>query len=100
MEVPEVNEGLYLVFDAEGREADVVADRWDVRLASWSKPSPERLRPLLEAYLSNEGIAGPTDQPLSELVVTAARVARERQLGRIWPNWLGRLIARSQKRRS
>jgi hypothetical protein len=29
MEVPEVNEGLYLVFDAEGHEADVVADRWD-----------------------------------------------------------------------
>jgi len=100
IEAPEVKAGAYLVWDAEGRQAELAVEKWDVRIAKWSDPSPERLRPLLEAYLAQEGITGHARQPFSDLVVTAARVAHEHQLSREWPRWLSRLIERRRKRRS
>jgi hypothetical protein len=100
IEAPEVKDGAYLVWDAEGRQAELAVERWDVRITGWSDPSPERLRPLLEAYLAQEGITGHADQPFSDLVETAARVAHEHQLSREWPRWLSRLIERRRKRQS
>lgn len=100
IEPPEVREGAYLVWDAEGRQAELAVEKWDVRITKWSDPSPERLRPLLEAYLAQEGITGQTLQPFSDLVETAARVAHEHQLSREWPRWLSRLLERRRKQQS
>jgi hypothetical protein len=99
IEAPEVKAGAYLVWDAEGRQAELAVEKWDVRITKWSDPSPERLRPLLEAYLAQEGITGRAHAPFYDLVETAARVAHEHQLSREWPRWLSRLIERRRKRR-
>jgi hypothetical protein len=100
IEAPEVKAGAYLVWDAEGRQAELAIEKWDVRIPKWSDPSPERLRPLLEAYLAQEGITGHAHQPLSSLVETAARLAREHELARMHPRWLARLIRRRRDRQS
>jgi hypothetical protein len=100
MEVPEMTEGLFQVFDAGGRQAELGVERWDVQITKWSAPMPERLRALLEAYLGLEGIAVDARQPLSDLIETAGRVSREREVARIRPRWLGRLIQRHRERQS
>jgi hypothetical protein len=100
MEVPEMTEGLFQVFDVSGRQAELGVARWDVQITKWSAPMPERLRALLEAYLGREGISVDARQPLSDLIETAARVSREREVARIRPRWLGRLIERRRERQS
>jgi hypothetical protein len=100
IEAPEVKAGAYLVWDAEGRQAELAVERWDVRITNWSDPSPERLRPLLEAYLTHEGITVHDREPLSSLVETAARLAREHELARMHPRRLARLIRRRRDRQS
>jgi hypothetical protein len=88
IEAPEVKDGAYLVWNREGRQAELAVEKWSVRITKWSDPSPERLRPLLEAYLAHEGITGHDREPLSDLVETAARLAREHELSRTGPRWL------------
>jgi hypothetical protein len=100
IEAPEVKDGAYLVWDADGRQAQLAVEKWNVRITEWSDPSPEHLRPLLEAYLAHEGVTGHGRQPFSDLVETAARAAREHELSREWPRGLSRLIERRRKRQS
>jgi len=97
MEAAEVNEGLYSVFDAEARQAELAVEKWNVRMTEWAAPSPERLRPLLEAYLAHEEITGHAHEPLSDLVETAARLAREHELSRMRPRWLARVTQRLRR---
>jgi hypothetical protein len=100
IEAPEVKDRAYLVWDTDGRQAELAVEKWNVRITEWSDPSPEDLRPLLEAYLAHEGDTGHGHQPFSDLVETAARVAHEHELSREWPRWLSRLIKRRRKRQA
>lgn len=99
MESYEVEKGLYSVFDSEGRSARLAVERWQVRIVGWDEPSPERLRPLLEGYLSREGATVPGSS-FDELVEETARVAPEREQARLRPRWLARIMAARSKRSS
>jgi hypothetical protein len=99
MESYEVEKGFYSVFDSEGRPARLAVEKWQVRIVGWDEPSPERLRGLLEAYLSRDG-ATPSGLSLAGLVDSAARVAPEREQARLRPRWLARRIAARGKRSS
>lgn len=99
MESYEVEKGFYTVFDSEGRMARLVVERWQVRIVGWEEPSPERLRPLLEAYLTSEG-ATFDGTSLDALVEKTARVAPEREQARLRPRWLARFMAARTTRSS
>jgi hypothetical protein len=100
MEAPEVKAGAYCVFDAEGSEAEISLDRWNVKITGWAPPSPERMRDPLTTFLSRHGFNDAPRMSLPELVATVDRAAREFEESRTHPRWLMRLLRRRRKQRA
>jgi len=98
MESYEIEDGFYTVFDSAGRMAELATVKWQVRIAGWSEPSPERLRPLLETYLTSKGASPGSGSTLAELVRSVALVAEEQEQARLRPRWLARLARARSKR--
>jgi len=99
MESYEVEKGFYAVFDSEGRQARLAVETWQTRIVGWDEPTPERLRPVLGAYLNGEGGTS-SESSLAALVDAAARVAPEREQASLRPRWLARFMsARAERRR-
>lgn len=100
IEVPEVQAGAYAVLDAEGREATLAVDRWDVRVAGWSQPNAARLRSILVRFLADHGVEVKADMSHAEVVSLARRLASDIEYARMWPRWLGRFLRRRRRQRN
>lgn len=88
MEPPEVTEGAYRVFDANGHEAELGIDEWDVIIKRWDdEPAPGQLRDLLLEYLATSGHRQEVDADLSDVVAAAERIAIETEEKRTHPKF-------------
>lgn len=90
IELPEVTDGAYVVFDAEGYEATLGADRWNTKVLGWSaEPRPGELHRVLRAFVGRErGLAGTQD---ADLVRVAGEVAQSRYRARLRPRMVVRV---------
>jgi hypothetical protein len=95
MEVPEVKEGYYRLFDGTARRAELGwSERrgWDVFIKGWSPPEPEELKSALRAYLVRTGQTVPDkDTDFPAFVNESASIMRRLQEARK-PRWI-RVIA-------
>jgi hypothetical protein len=91
MEVPEVKEGWYRLFDAEARRADLGWNEkrgWDVLINGWSEPQPQELKTAVTAYLLRLGEKPPDiDMDIGAFVREAVPILRRLQEARK-PGWI------------
>jgi len=91
MEVPEVKEGWYRLFDADARCADLGWNErrgWDVLINGWSEPQPDEFKAAVTAYLLRLGEKPPGIELdigafVSEVVPLLRRLDESRK-----PRWM------------
>lgn len=96
MELPEVGDGHYLLFDATGRRGHLKIDRFDIAIERWdSAPDVSGVRSRIDRYLRFHSLV--IDETLDDpdFVQEAARLIFDgnRKKNRLrWPGWLRKKI--------
>jgi len=102
MEIPELEEGAFRLYDGDARLASLIRDGWDVKVSGWSEPRRDELKVYVEAFLGQIGAAAIESEVWETYTRRAAEVIT------LWHHhhtpklirWISALVRRAPKSRT